>query len=58
MYEKRFGFNFKMTTESPTGITAEFQNNLRSECERKLNETVRSAYLSKLYKLNQIQIHV
>lgn len=48
-----------MTTESPTGITAEFQNNLRSECERKLNETaVRSTYLSKLYKLKQIQIHL
>ncbi|XP_060841547.1 calcitonin gene-related peptide type 1 receptor isoform X1 [Rhopalosiphum padi] len=29
-----------MTTESPTGISAEFQNHLRSECELKLNETV------------------
>lgn len=29
-----------MTTESPTGISAEFQNHLRSECEQKLNETI------------------
>lgn len=50
--------NSKMTTESPTGITAEFQNNLRSECERKLNETVQNTYLSKLYKLEQMQIHL
>lgn len=29
-----------MSTESPTGISAEFQNHLRLECEDKLNETV------------------
>jgi len=29
-----------MTTESPTGISAEFQNALRSDCEIKLNKTV------------------
>lgn len=29
-----------MSTESPTGISIEFQSQLRSECEHKLNETV------------------
>lgn len=45
-----------MTTESPTGISAEFQNHLRSECERKLNETihVNSSECCTRFKRNKI----
>lgn len=37
-----------MSTESSTSISAELENNLRSECERKLNETI-STNSSKFY---------
>jgi len=49
---------YKMTTESPTGISAEFQNHLRSECEYKLNETVftHPSKLSWLLKVNIFKI--